>query len=221
MVTKSPRACARRSAWPYAGRMAGAHPYLTADAARVFKHDGRSRVWLVEASDGPVVVKRFEYARWRQAAAAVLGLHPAQRERRAARRLIKADLPVAPIIAFGAEWAVGGASLWLATRYVGPSVHEVLRTDGASRALLDAIATVTAALLRAGFVHRDHKVSNLLVDDAGRVWLTDVGAIRRSRAAQARRRTLTTLSKTLREVGVSEAEWAEMASTIARKVGRK
>jgi tRNA A-37 threonylcarbamoyl transferase component Bud32 len=166
---------------------------LTAPPAEVYKSDRRSRVWRVDLPPergGRAVIKRFEYSPLRQAVAWRLGIHPAQRELRAAARLRSLGLPVAEIMGAGTERSGWGIRAWVATRWLGRSLHNRLRDgdldDFARRtAAAEAVGRLTAGLLSEGLVNRDHKASNLILDDAGRVWLIDAGAVRRAEALGA------------------------------------
>ncbi len=186
---------------------------LNADPKEVFKHDARSRVWLAQAGDGPVVFKRFEYSPPRQALAAMLGVHPGQREQRLCDRMRKAGLPVVAITAAGSTWHGLGKRYWLATPYIGMSLHNQVLRDrlpaGPRRdALLTAVGRLTGELIRLGLFNRDHKASNILIDSDHRPWLIDVGAVRRLRGSAGAERMLANLCDTLTQAGATEADLA-------------
>lgn len=153
--------------------------------AETFKSDARSRVWRVETPQGPRVVKRFEHSPLRQRVALWLGLHPAQRELRRNRRLRAAGIAVVPAVDAGVERDGRGVRVWLAFPWRGRSLVHLLRA-GALRDLRDrrraaeTLAALTADLIRGGWLNRDHKSSNLLLDDQGAAWLVDAGAVRRA-----------------------------------------
>ena len=151
-------------------------------AAVTFKHDARSTVWAV-AGEGPrdegLVVKRFNAPRWQQAWRRALRMHPADRERRAHRALVKAGGPVVPHAGHGVDAA--GRS-WVATPRRGPSADRALAGAGdaelvfggrgrqplaARRRLVRAAGTLTGALWLRKTKNRDHKVSNLVLPPGG------------------------------------------------------
>jgi len=151
---------------------------LALEPTRVYKNDGRTRVWSVAAPAGTVMVKRFDRPVWRQRLAALVGLHPGQIEARRTGQMRAAGLPVPPILARGSA----GGRRWHAYPYAGKSLLWRLRDgDLANRAArlaaIESLAKLVAAMLEAGWNHRDFKTSNLLIDDAGKVWVIDVGAV--------------------------------------------
>lgn len=168
----------------------------------VFKQDRRSRVWQVETPEGPVVVKRFQYSPTRQFLAALLGVHPGQRELKANEELRGKGFPVVPIIAHGKERSALGTRFWLVTPRIGSSVlrlyHEGDLEDPRRRKLvIDGVAAVTAELIQHGYYNRDLKTSNILVEPRGKVWLIDVGATKKATGRPQTLRMLAMLNKTL------------------------
>lgn len=197
-------------------------------AKAVYKQDRRSKVWLHAPAGDPVtalVVKRFEYAPWRQWLAGVLGVHPAQRERRANRRLLAAGLPVAPIVAQGRLPCRFGVRHWLATPPRGRSLQRLLRDPAPApharrRAAVHAVARLTAQLMRAGVFFKDLKTSNILIDECDRVWLIDVGSARRMWTRRSAIRMLVMLDKTAAGDGASKADRVRGLRVICRESAR-
>lgn len=182
---------------------------LHGDAVDVFKEDGRSRVWRVDHTQhGPVVVKRFAYNPLRQRAALAMGLHPGQLELRQNRRLRDAGVAVVPIIDAGVEPAGVGARVWLATPRVGKSLQALLQQPGqtpeARQALLGAAAGLARRLIEVGYTFKDFKPSNLVIDDAGRPHLIDVGSARRDDSPGQVARMIAVMDRVLDRDGVDE-----------------
>lgn len=168
----------------------------------VFKEDARSRVWSVRSGDGVIVIKQFTYSPVRQRLAMLLGCHPAQREVQVQRGMIDAGLPVVPIVATGQA----DGQLWLATAYVGESLQLRLKACNPTHAamLIDAVATMTRRLIAAGWTFKDLKPSNVLVDDAGELWLIDVGSARRRATPAHIARMMGVMDRVLGRDGVSD-----------------
>jgi len=185
------------------------------DPAEVYKSDARSRVWRIDrtvAHGGPVVVKRFDYAPWRQLLAWLIGLHPAQRERRSNHRLLQAGLPVVPITDHGiTDFSWTGCRLWLAGPYTGRSIQDLFRRGQLSKrhrrlTVLRAAAHLTLELIRHNYYFRDLKPSNILIDEADRAWLIDVGAVRHSQRPIHGLKMLALLRRKAREDGVNRSD---------------
>ncbi len=96
-------------------------------ATEVYKSDQRSRVWRVEVEGVSFVVKRFDFAPWRQRLGLLTGRHPASIEWRSNVMLHDAGVPVVPIEDGGTEPAGIGCRVWLATRHAGRSLQRLLR----------------------------------------------------------------------------------------------
>lgn len=170
----------------------------------VFKEDQRSRVWQVEGPNGPLVVKRFEYAPLRQSIAALLGQHPAQREVRANRMLQNLRVQVVPIVAFGRQRATIGIRYWLATPKYGQSLDKLLvGPSHLDRTITDAVANLVQKLQTTRIFFKDLKTSNILIDHDGQAWLIDVGSARTARSNQHLPRMLAMLDRTARRDGAS------------------
>ena len=185
------------------------------EPAEVYKSDRRSRVWRIDRTveqGGPVVVKRFDYTPWRQLLAWLIGLHPAQRERRSNWRLRQAGLPVVPITAHGTvdlSWL--GCRLWLACPYAGRSLQDLIRRGQLSDrnrrlTVLRTAAHLTIDLIRHRYYFRDLKPSNILIDAADRAWLIDVGAVRRSQRPIHVLKMLALLRRKARQDGVGRSD---------------
>jgi tRNA A-37 threonylcarbamoyl transferase component Bud32 len=154
-------------------------PEWAAAEAEVYKSDRRSRVWLALDPEGVGwVVKRYEQDRGRQRVAWGVGMHPAQREARASRRLERAGVSVTPVAGLGMQAGRG----WLMTRWMGDSVQRVVAggglDEGATDRLMRDLGRLSGQLLVAGWWNRDHKASNHVLDGRGRLWLIDVGGVR-------------------------------------------
>ncbi len=186
----------------------------TCEPVQVYKHDARSRVWRIDVPDGrSFVVKRFEHNPLRQRFAATLGVHPGQRESRMAEQLESAGIPVVPIIASGQQQRGLGIHLWLATPHRGVSLHNLFNQghldDPDRRArVLDAAGGLTGALISQQWFNRDHKASNIVIDDLDRARLIDVGAVRRCRGRSGGTRMLANLSQTLTQAGATPGDIA-------------
>ncbi|MEX0885568.1 MAG: lipopolysaccharide kinase InaA family protein [Phycisphaeraceae bacterium] len=179
----------------------------------LYKADARSRVWRVQGPRGPVVVKRFEYSPTRQRLAAMIGRHPAQRERRANQRLVAAGVAVVPIIDAG----IDAGRHWLATPWCGESLQarlrrgsgadtEADRNAGDKRTLALALGRFVARLVEQRWYFRDLKPSNILVDTADKLRLIDVGDARRLGGRRQTWRMLATLDRTARRDGATRTQ---------------
>lgn len=192
------------------------------EPVEVYKTDARSRVWRIDVNGGDgLVIKRFEYGAARQWLGLLTGTHPAQRERRANRRLRRAGFAVVPIERHG----VRGGKAWLATRWAGRSLKQVIQTGGRAdaadrRRVGNAVADIAAGLIERGYFFRDLKTSNLIVDDAGGVRLIDVGAVRRSRRPDHVIRMLTMLDRTATEDGVRSRERLRCLRRVVKRCPR-
>ena len=175
---------------------------------QVYKQDRRSRVWRIDAPDGRAyVIKRFEYSPIKQMLAGMLGIHPGQRERRCCEMLKAAGLAVVPIVGGG----VSQRKYWLVTPYTGKSLYNLLHhgelTDPQKRTqLMTAVGQLTRQLAAKGLFNRDHKASNIVVDEDAKPWLIDVVGVRRSRGQKDTDRMLANLRGNLLEAGASGAE---------------
>lgn len=194
----------------------------TAAPTWVFKQDGRSRVWQVEGPQGPVVVKRYEHFPLKQMIASFFKTHPAQKEVKMSAELREKGVPVVPIIASGKQWAGLGLKMWLVLPVVGKSVHQMgregdLESPMRRKHIVDGIADLTAKLIEREYCHRDHKVSNILVDAKARLWLVDVGAVRKASKRKHMLRTLAILLKTLAKEEVPAPERFYLLQRVQEK----
>ena len=178
-----------------------------ADEGQVYKSDRRSRVWQVQTADGPIVVKRFEYTPWRQWLSLCAGCHPAQRQSRAVERLVKARVPVVPVLDGGFEACPIGCRVWLSSPFAGRSLQQLLAQatgDHQRNAAVDAAAHLTGRLIGAGFWFKDLKPSNIIVSDQTEAKLIDVGSVRRCRAPGQIQRMLEVMDRVLARDGVGD-----------------
>lgn len=187
------------------------------EPGEVYKHDARSKVWRIDAPDGRAfVVKQFTYSPIKQLLAELIGIHPAQRERRCYRHLLLAKLPVVPIVAHGVKRSGFGARYWLVTPYIGISLYNLfyekhLDDTDQRECLLEAVGALTRELIAKRFFNRDHKASNILVDGEGKPMLIDVGGVRRRRGKADDQRMLRNLSRNLADSGATEADLSRLA----------
>lgn len=175
--------------------MTFAHPLpwlqlLASSPQTIYKQDSRSCVWLVADASlpRPVVIKRFDHNPLRQKLAWAMGMHPGQREAQNARLLIEAGLPVVDVLDIYPQ-PVGAcrSKVHVATAYQGLSL-QLLKRDGklpssqvVTEAMLAAVGAIAANLLERGWVFRDFKTANLVVDEQYKPWLIDVGSARRGK----------------------------------------
>ncbi len=158
------------------------HP-LNQTPACLFKADDRSRVWLAHRSDGSAcVVKLFVFSRWRQRLLSWLGHHPGHNEKIRHAQLYKQGIAAIQIN----ETGQAHGEHWLITPYRGLSLHNWLKTQAAHahqpvrRDLAFEFGALTGQLLNKRYFFRDHKVSNMIVDDEHQLWLIDAGTVRRT-----------------------------------------
>lgn len=176
----------------------------------LFKADRRSRVWQVQSAAGQVVIKRFEYCPLRQAVAAGLGMHPAQREVRANGRLAALGIAVAPIVAMGRQRVGMGRKYWLATPVKGQSLQRRLRAGagqlGDRQRMAAAVGRLAGELMQAGIDFKDLKTSNIVLEEAGEAWLIDTGCARGGGTAGGQLRMLAMLDQTAQQDGASRCD---------------
>jgi tRNA A-37 threonylcarbamoyl transferase component Bud32 len=105
----------------------------------------------------------------------------AERFRREATFIAKLEHPnIVPIHAYGIQEDADGRTPWMAMRFIaGGSLSGLLKQRRLEhREVVSILRGVADALDYAhsqGFVHRDVKPQNVLLDDAGRVYLADFG----------------------------------------------
>ncbi len=186
----------------------------------VLKSDKRTRVWYVQSDaalveGNPVVVKEYQDPPFRQRLAWLLRIHPGQREARLAMRLaglgIKVPVPVKT------RWEAG--RVWLVYPWLGPSLMNVVRQHDLSIAtkasFADQISQHLVNLLENDLFNRDHKLSNILVDDDSQLWLVDVGGVRRARGRHYLIRMLGALWESARRAGASQSDCWRVVHMLA------
>ncbi len=212
------------------GRSELARLIESAKPVRVFKDDRRSRVWQIRienhASDTAhtdLVIKRFMYAPLRQRLGMLFGLHPAQRERRANRKLARGGLSVVPIVAHGAQRAGLGCRLWLITPMAGRSLETLLHDGslqgGSRRSTSRAVGALAGRLIAGGWFFRDLKTSNIVMDQEGQPSLIDVGSVRRLRSKKQALRMLAMLDHTARRDGATATDRLRGLSGVLAQAG--
>jgi len=157
-------------------------------AVRCLKRDGRRGIWLVQrAGHRAVTVKQWPLT-FSMVAKLGLGIAQPQRQRRGARRLTRAGVrtpsPRGPIRLRGRPRRVE-----VEHEYVeGRTALELLREEpdpidrAHRRALVRVVGAAVANIASAGLLHRDVKLTNLVIDDHDppRVWFIDPVGVRRA-----------------------------------------
>jgi tRNA A-37 threonylcarbamoyl transferase component Bud32 len=193
-------------------------PDASAPVTAVYKDDARSRVERVGADDGRARVrKRFTYSPLKQRLTWWIGRHPAQLERRAARRLDRLGVPVARVESVRpAERSAGGGgfAVEVVTAWSGPSLQQALReasADGHAR-LLEAVVPLVEGLLKERVFFKDLKSSNIVMGPGApgvlEPRLIDAGSARRGGSPAQRARMLAMLRRTCVADGAEAAEVA-------------
>lgn len=185
----------------------------------VVKSDRRSRVWRREADGRPCVFKRLETSPLRQTLAAIIWMHPLQRERRRHAGLAKRGLRVVPVINWGWQWSGLGWRGWLATPYKGLSLHWLLRESppwAVRRAVARSVAELLGQLIDAELFNRDMKASNIVIDERRQAWLIDAGGVRRNAGRRAALRMLATLDETARIAGATRTDRLAVLCELTR-----
>jgi len=188
----------------------------TLEPAEVYKQDRRSKVWRIDAPPGRAyVVKRFTYNPVKQRLAKLIHIHPGQREQRRCRQLMEDGVAVVPIVGQGASKRGAGLELWLATPYLGKSLynlffHKELESGERRANILNAVGRLTGGLIDRRLFNRDHKASNILIDEEDKPWLIDVGGVRRSRGASDTTRMIQNLRVNLAEAGADADDLASL-----------
>ncbi len=129
--------------------------------------DGRSAVVAVDTPSGAVVVKTIVLDTPRRRVQGWLGVTTLDRQARAALLLEEAGIASASCLAVLEGRSAGGSRVRsLVTRRVpGVTGLAVLRSGRVPRGLAEAAGRRVASLASAGLHDRDHKPSNLIVDD--------------------------------------------------------
>jgi hypothetical protein len=138
--------------------------------SHVFKNDSRSRVTLIESAGRRWVLKRQMQSGWRGALHRVyraIGLSPAWREWRGQRRLKSLGMRVAMAAAILVDER--GAESLLSPMVEGPTLDRIRPADESPATRYRLAATLgrhAGRLLARGWVNRDHKATNLIIDPA-------------------------------------------------------
>ena len=136
----------------------------------IFKEDHRSIVHRAEHGGESWVVKTYRTPRAKTSLYRLFRATPAWREWRASQKLVRAGIRTNPPLAMVYDPARGEESQILVFPYIaGVTVHQFLKDDGEQnirRHLARAIGQQAGRMIAAGVVNRDHKPSNLIIDDA-------------------------------------------------------
>lgn len=155
---------------------------------RCLKSEGGREIWLVQrAGQSPVTLKR-----WPLTASLIfklgLGIAQPQRQRRGARRLLRAGVrtppPRGPLRLRRRPWRIELEHDYIEGRTALELLHD--RTQPLERAhwrtLGRAVGEAVAKIAAAGLLHRDLKLSNIVVDthEPPRAWFIDPVGVRRA-----------------------------------------
>ncbi len=188
----------------------------TRDRPVTLKHDARSTVERFATDRGTFVGKTYHLPSAKALPYRLLRQSPAQRELRNARRLARVGVRVPRPMRLVGDTLV-------MPHIAGPSLHEFIETRDDPRkrlAVARAIGRQIARMLHAGYVNRDHKARNLLLDaaclehDAEPVLIDPMGL----RRATARRiaRMFARLVETARKAGpISDDELDAVVESLA------
>jgi len=190
-------------------------PSDDAHEPRVFKHDQRSKVTLLPAphdQGASRVVKRFVYSPFKQRLTYTLGLHPAQKERRAVRWLHRRGVPVVPILDLRPDHGEVDNHCFevvVTTAYHGPSLQQALQEGNADThgRLFAAVTPLVHALLDRRIFFKDLKVSNIVLGPEATETLDprliDTGSARPGLSTPQRERMLGMLRQTCQSAGAA------------------
>lgn len=184
---------------------------LSAEARplQVYKDEpGRSRVEAYADGERRWIVKRYRMPPWRAQVAMALRVGPAWVEWRGGLRLARAGLRVCRPVAIAYQAQRGDEATALVYPWCGEqTLHHLLRDGGPRPAALAAYVGAQAGrMLAAGYVNRDHKTGNLMIDEAALrgeapPWIIDAVAIRPRWRQKAAHQMLATLYRTARRAG--------------------
>lgn len=148
------------------------------------RRDGRA-VWKLERPGaGPSTLKTWPLGP-KLVLTGLIGLAQPQRQRRGAGRLHSMHVSTPAIIA-GPSWSLSGCTLEIDWVH-GSTALEYLEGEPSSSDVTRAVATEVGLMIdriaSGGFVHRDMKLSNIIIEDSGdqrQAWLIDTVDVRRS-----------------------------------------
>ena len=202
---------------------------LGATVISTFKSDDRSRVELIEHAQHRWVLKRYHGRALKLWLYHLLRLSPAWRECRAAARLqalnLRANIPRPPVNV-GPPWRFEQT---LVLPYVaGLNLHHWLKQHtkpDARRPVLEAVGCQIGRLTAAGWINRDLKPSNLIIDEACEsqsaepVMIDPMGLRRRRRGGQIVQ-MLAGFCRAGKRAGLGEAEWRACLQALVRTDSR-
>ena len=148
------------------------------------RRDGRA-VWkLQRPGSGPSTLKTWPLGP-KLVLTGLLGLAQPQRQRRGAKRLDSIQVPT-PRIICGPSWSLSGCTLEIDWAHGSTALEYLEGADGdvdRTRAFATQVGLMIDRIAGGGFVHRDMKLSNIIIEDQGeqpRVWLIDTVDVRLS-----------------------------------------
>ncbi|QQE13154.1 serine/threonine protein kinase [Planctomycetota bacterium] len=139
---------------------------LQQKSLQIFKDDKRSKVWLVEYENQKFVIKQFRNHPFRQCLTWFIQYHPAQREARMASHLAKNEFHVAPVYIT----TLHKNTAYLVTPYIGKQIFDRffwgdLTKPESRHNMILKVATLINYILSKGYIFRDCKLSNMVLDD--------------------------------------------------------
>lgn len=189
----------------------------TGQLVATLKEDARSLVQMWELEGRRWVIKRYRASAWRTAAHHLVRHSPAWREWHNARRLRRLQARVVDVLALVHDRRFGRWDQALVTACVdGPNLQQWLRRQSTTprpgdggrrrRTMAAAMGAQFGALAARGYVNRDHKAANLLIDracaqDGAAPLIVDSGRLERKRSDRVAFVALALLAWTAREAG--------------------
>ena len=199
------------------GRLIDAVVSPSAKLVRTFKEDTRSVVRQVEVDDRTWVVKRYLGSPWKTGGYHLARRTPAWREWHNGRILGRAGIRVVEPLALVHEAKFGRWGQCLITPYLGgPSLHRWIKQSPALAsldphqrrrrlAMARAVGRQVGRISAAGYMNRDHKASNVIIDAAcergGEPILIDPACIKRRRSDDQVYLMLAMLVRSVRRAG--------------------